>query len=491
MKEEWRKQLQRKMADYEESDIDLSWENIEKALEANRRKALMADRQKARTILLWYRRIAAAAVVLLLTGVGYWMLQQNHGDRSHDIVQSPNQGSVPMTLSPKTSDHQYVPVTPRTLASAGIVPLHQSASSAPDFAEATDEEPSSANQMADETTDEKGESGKWKEESGKRTEDRVAGRSQPRPTVIYPSDFRKKRSSDSRLTARVYFSNAMTSYNSQFSSFHERLIPRENDDPALNPTTNTPTDNSPTTNTPTENGPTTNPPYNGGSGGNTDSPESSGDNDNPGFDFGSPETGDTSGGESAENNNDGDNTGQQCSKTRQGESQQYRTEQTNESIHHHQPVRFGLSLRYRLNDRWSIESGLTYTRLSADFTKTVDDNSVTTEQRLNYIGIPVSASYLLLGSRYLNVYLSAGAMVEKMVSGSRRTASETYSVSIHPLQFSLNGAVGAEFRFTPQFSLYAEPGFGYWFDNGSSIPTYYQDKPFSFSLSLGFRVSPW
>jgi len=49
----------------------------------------------------------------------------------------------------------------------------------------------------------------------------------------------------------------------------------------------------------------------------------------------------------------------------------------------------------------------------------------------------------------------------------------------------------AEFRFSPQLSLYAEPGLGYWFDNGSDIPTYYQDKPLSFSLSLGLRLNLW
>ena len=218
----------------------------------------------------------------------------------------------------------------------------------------------------------------------------------------------------------------------------------------------------------------------------SDGSENSGENSQSGESIGSSEN-------NGENQSSDDESGnnQQGNKTRQGETQQYRTQQTNETTHHHQPVRFGISLRYRLNNRWSIESGLTYTRLAADFTKTVDDKSVTTEQHLNYIGIPVTASYLLWGSRYVNIYLSAGAMVEKMVSGSRTSAGVTNSVSIHPLQFSVNGAAGAEFRFTPQLSLYAEPGLGYWFDNGSDVPTYYQDKPLSFSLSLGLRLNLW
>ena len=271
-------------------------------------------------------------------------------------------------------------------------------------------------------------------ESTDEPEDEATSKPQPRPTVIYPYELRPKASSPSRLTARVYFSNTTAGYSNQMST--TQLIPISSN--PINPDPTIPPSPSDISNWANE----------------TD----------------------------GETVSDGDSN---------GETQQYRTQQTSETTRHHQPIRFGFSLRYRLNDRWSIESGLTYTRLSADFTKTVDDKSVTTEQHLNYIGIPVTASYLLWGSRYVNIYLSAGAMVEKMISGSRTTAGVTNSVSIHPLQFSVSGAAGAEFRFTPQFSLYAEPGLGYWFDNGSDIPTYYQEKPLSFSLSLGLRLNLW
>ena len=86
-------------------------------------------------------------------------------------------------------------------------------------------------------------------------------------------------------------------------------------------------------------------------------------------------------------------------------------------------------------------------------------------------------------------------MVEKMVKGRQQCKFEalnlesTESVSIRPLQFSVNGGFGAEFNLSPLFSIYAEPGVGYYFDNGSSIPTYYQDKPFSFNLNLGLRFN--
>ena len=145
-------------------------------------------------------------------------------------------------------------------------------------------------------------------------------------------------------------------------------------------------------------------------------------------------------------------------------------------VNHHQPVRFGLSMRYRLNNRWSVESGLQYTHLSSDITTTVDGATMVTEQRLNYIGLPLNISYELWKNRNFDLYVSAGSTIEKRLDAS-------------PWQFSLNGAAGAEYKLTDVFSLYAEPGLGYYFDDGSSTPTIYQDRPLNFNLSFGLRFN--
>lgn len=165
------------------------------------------------------------------------------------------------------------------------------------------------------------------------------------------------------------------------------------------------------------------------------------------------------------------------------------------SIDHHTPLRLGIGLRYRLNDRWSILAGLTYTRLSADME--YDDLSTAT-QRLHYIGIPLQASYTLWNAKHALIYASAGATVEKMVHGRRNTTSQTYgeepkeeseALSIHPLQLSANVAIGLEYTFVKNLSLYAEPGLSYYFDNGSTVPTLYQDKPLNFNLNIGLRLN--
>ena len=40
-----------------------------------------------------------------------------------------------------------------------------------------------------------------------------------------------------------------------------------------------------------------------------------------------------------------------------------------------------------------------------------------------------------------------------------------------------------------QFGLYVEPTLSYYFDNGSQIPTIYQEKPFDFGFTVGLRFS--
>jgi len=152
------------------------------------------------------------------------------------------------------------------------------------------------------------------------------------------------------------------------------------------------------------------------------------------------------------------------------------TVHTEQYVYHRQPVRFGLLLRYRLNDCWSVESGLSYTRLSSDITTIIDDETTVSEQRLNYLGLLLNISYELWKSRYFGLYVTGGGTIEK-------------SLDTSPWQFSLNGAAGAEYKLTDFFSLYAEPGLGYYFKDGSSTPTIYQDHPFNFNFSFGLRFS--
>ena len=159
--------------------------------------------------------------------------------------------------------------------------------------------------------------------------------------------------------------------------------------------------------------------------------------------------------------------------------------------HHAQPVKVGISVGYSLTDRWAVNTGMTYSYLSSDFTA---DGEPKQTQKLHYVGIPLSASYSLLKSRKAEVYVTAGGEVEKLVKGtvsSENSLSESRNEKVkeHRPQFSAKAALGGAYHFTPALSVYAEPGVSYYFDNHSSVINVYKDRPTSFSLNVGVRYT--
>lgn len=367
MNEQWINDLRQKMTDYEWPVPEVSWDEIDQAVAANRA-------HKAR--LLWLRRMAAAAVVLLIADVGYWSLMHNDAepmqpttvsvsnqqlDENHALgsaaLLSKEPVSVILAKSAQTLNMTSTPV----LESEAASPI---STTAPDTAKTT-----------------KTTATKEKEQSQPVEEKKVKPAEKAYP-VIYPSDLHQRKNFDNRLTAKVYMSSTMTESQTESSSIQGvySLVDSE------------------------------------------------------------------------------------------------QTTQIEQRVRHRQPIHFGFSLRYRLNDRWSVESGLSYTRLSSDITITEDGLTTVRELRLNYIGLPLNISYDVWKTRHFTLYVSAGSMIEK-------------SLDTSPWQFSLNGSAGAEYKLTDFFSLYAEPGLGYYFKDGSTTPTIYQDHPLNFNLSFGLRFN--
>jgi len=159
---------------------------------------------------------------------------------------------------------------------------------------------------------------------------------------------------------------------------------------------------------------------------------------------------------------------------------------------HKQPVSFGLSVRKQLSGQFALESGLIYTRLQSEASL---GTYIRNEQNLNYVGIPLKLNYLFLNRRFVTLYLSGGGMAEKCVSGETRTINGTTKQSIsedlnvNPLQWSINGAFGAQFNATRQLGIFIEPGVIYYFNDGSSVETIRKETPFNLNLQFGLRVT--
>ena len=165
---------------------------------------------------------------------------------------------------------------------------------------------------------------------------------------------------------------------------------------------------------------------------------------------------------------------------------------------HRLPVRVGLNVAYRLTDRLSVESGVSYTRLSSDMKDGTKDNYSSGSQKLDYIGVPLNVKYRAFGYRRLSVYASAGLLTEKCVLGKttheyvisgEKKKHEAEDVAAKPWQLSVNAALGAQFDVLRNVGVYVEPGVSYYFDDRSPLSTIYKEKPLNFNLNLGVRYT--
>lgn len=163
---------------------------------------------------------------------------------------------------------------------------------------------------------------------------------------------------------------------------------------------------------------------------------------------------------------------------------------------HHLPIKAGISFRYSLNDRWHIQSGLTYSYLSSDISKSDGYIAYDTKQKLHYIGIPLQLGYQIWTNNRFKVYASTGGQAEKLVKGiattsysinNKHQSTSTETLSDNRLLFSALASLGLEYIFGKDFSLYAEPGIHYYFKNGNSLKTHYHEQPLNFNITIGFR----
>lgn len=167
-------------------------------------------------------------------------------------------------------------------------------------------------------------------------------------------------------------------------------------------------------------------------------------------------------------------------------------------INHRQPIREGISFIYQLNDRIGLESGLTYTLLLSDIKKGSENHYYTGRQSLHYIGIPLQVKYRAFSWKQLDLYTSAGVLMENRISGkiekkyvinNKINETEREDISSKPFQLSANIGVGLHYRLVSIVGIYAEPGLSYYFDDNSDVRTIYKEKPFNFNFNLGLRFT--
>lgn len=165
--------------------------------------------------------------------------------------------------------------------------------------------------------------------------------------------------------------------------------------------------------------------------------------------------------------------------------------------HHAAPLRVGVTAAWALTPHLSLVSGLNWTYLNSEFEETANPIRTVTSQDLGYLGVPLRLETAFNVWRGLWLSAGVGGMVETGLLSSSRTrtwvdgqvaeAVENPAPDMGGLLWSLGATAGAEYRYSPSFGIYFNPGIEYHFDNGAEVRSAYTEKPLHWNVNLGVR----
>ena len=167
-----------------------------------------------------------------------------------------------------------------------------------------------------------------------------------------------------------------------------------------------------------------------------------------------------------------------------------------EKAEYEKPFTLGLSASIGLNDRWSVLTGLEYTRLRSLHTIGRDTLYFKNRQTVHYVGVPLGLSYTVWSKGNLHLNASAFGKMEIPVAGILNSehhngVAYTYQNTLKfkaPIQWSAGAGIGFQYNLTPWMGLYVEPQVRYYFDTGG-IQTIRQVQPVEFSVPFGVRLT--
>ncbi len=168
-----------------------------------------------------------------------------------------------------------------------------------------------------------------------------------------------------------------------------------------------------------------------------------------------------------------------------------------EKSDYEKPFTLGLSASIGLNDRWSVLTGLEYTRLRSTHSIGRDTLYIKNQQTIHYLGVPLGLSYTVWSKGNLNLNASAFGKMEIPVAGILNSehhngVAYTYQNTLQlkaPVQWSAGAGIGVQYNLTPWMGLYVEPQVRYYFDTGGGIQTIRQVQPVEFAVPFGVRLT--
>ncbi len=150
---------------------------------------------------------------------------------------------------------------------------------------------------------------------------------------------------------------------------------------------------------------------------------------------------------------------------------------------HQPPINVAISVRKKLDERFYVEGGLSYTYLHSKF------DYKDAQIKMHYLGLQVKGVIMAYNNDKVALYGNFGGMLEKNIAGRYENRSDSGNFTTFGLQISLGVAAGMEVKLAGPVGIFVEPGFAYFFDDGADIAHIREDNPYNYNLQIGLRFN--
>ena len=162
------------------------------------------------------------------------------------------------------------------------------------------------------------------------------------------------------------------------------------------------------------------------------------------------------------------------------------------------PFSVGIGAKYSFAPHWSVGIGVRYTYLGRSFVGDYVGTGFRYQQtdivnHQHWLGIPVHAYYEFLNRGPWRVHGFVGMGVEFLLDNDYLVHGFQKDVHYHGSasrpQWSGDAGVGVEFRVAPNWGIYLDPGFHYYFGTEWQPRSLRTVQPLRFDVELGVRFS--
>lgn len=163
------------------------------------------------------------------------------------------------------------------------------------------------------------------------------------------------------------------------------------------------------------------------------------------------------------------------------ESEEIGTAYNQSHAMHHQPFSIGLRVQHAIYPRFSIASGVSYTKLLSEITYSTELDE---QQQIHFIGVPLHLYYQFLSVSNLALYTGVGGTVEYCLSATVGNVKANEK----PFHFSTNAVVGAAYSLNNWVGLFFEPEISYHLTE-TNLKSIRNDSPITYTLRLGISFT--